>query len=468
MITDTPGGIQHTEERTALLIATLASFLAPFMGSSVNTALPTIGKEFAMDAVLLSWVTTSYLLTVAILLVPSGRLADIYGRKRVFISGITIYSIASVCSAFAHSAAHLIFYRILHGVGGAMIFSTGVAILTSVFPPEKRGRILGINVASVYFGLSLGPYLGGLLTEHLGWRSIFFSTLPLNCAVIVLTLARLPREWADARGERFDFQGALIYSLTIVAVMYGFSQLPNRTGVALVFAGILGALLFVKWESGIAFPLVTIDLFRDNRAFAFANLAAFINYSAAFATGFVLSLYLQYIKGFSPHQAGLILIAQPLVMAVLSPFAGRLSERLEPRIVASAGMSLLTVGLFLFVFLRSDTSVAFIVSTLVLHGIGFALFSSPNTNAVMSSVDKKFFGIASGMLGTMRATGMVFSMGIATMVFVLYIGRVEISPDHYTRFLESARVVFSILTVLSVVGVFASLSRPNTAAEAVW
>lgn len=421
-----------------------------------------------MDAVLLSWVTTSYLLTVAILLVPSGRLADIYGRKKVFASGILVYSVASICSAFARSAAELIFYRILHGVGGAMIFSTGVAIITSVFPSEKRGRILGINVAAVYFGLSLGPYLGGLLTEHLGWRSIFFSTLPLNLAVIVLTLTKLEGEWAEARGERFDLRGALIYSLTIVAVMYGFSRLPHGSGVGLIFAGILGALLFVKWESSVAHPLVTLGLFRDNRAFTFANLAAFINYSAAFATGFVLSLYLQYIKGFSPHQAGLVLIAQPLVMAALSPFAGKLSDRLEPRIVASAGMSLLTVGLFLFIFLTGRTSVRFIVATLMLHGVGFALFSSPNTNAVMSSVDKKLFGVASGMLGTMRATGMVFSMGIATMVFVLRIGRVEITPDCYVRFLESAKIIFSILTALSVIGVFASLARPRATDETVW
>lgn len=421
-----------------------------------------------MDAVLLSWVTTSYLLTVAILLVPSGRIADIHGRKKVFTFGILVYTVASVMSAFAHSAPELISYRILHGVGGAMIFSTGVPILTSASPPAERGRILGINVAAVYFGLSLGPYLGGLLTEHLGWRSIFFSTIPFNLAVIVLTATKLKSEWAEARGEEFDLRGALIYSLTIVALMYGFSRLPDAFGAGLIVAGVLGAVLFIKWESGLAHPLISISLFRKNRPFAFANLAAFINYSAAFATGFILSLYLQYVKGFSPHQAGLVLIAQPLVMAALSPFAGRLSDRLEPRIVASAGMSLLTVGLFVFVFLSDKTPVQCIIATLVLHGVGFALFSSPNTNAVMSSVDKKFFGIASGMLGTMRATGMVFSMGIATMVFVLNIGRVEITPDRYVRFLESAKIIFSILTALSVIGVFASLSRPRGTSESVW
>ena len=446
-------------KRSALVIVTLASFLAPLMGSSVNIALPSMGKEFSMDAVLIGWISTSYLLAAAMFLVPFGSIADIYGRKRVFTYGITIYTVASLFSAFSTSPMELISFRVLHGIGSAMIFSTGVAILTSVFPPGERGKVLGINVAAVYFGLSVGPFLGGVLTENFGWRSIFLAMVPLSILIIILIFLKLKTEWAEAEGEKFDFTGSAIYCLTIVSLMYGFSLLPKILGAGMILTGTLGILAFIQWEIKVENPIFDIKVFRKNTAFIFPNLAAFINYSATFATSFILSLYLQYIKGLSPQSAGLILISQPIVMAVFSPFAGRLSDRIEPRIVASMGMTLLASGLFLFVFLSKRSPFEFIVANLTLHGLGFALFSSPNTNAVMSSVKQKFFGVASGTLGTMRMTGMMFSMGIAMFIFALYIGRVEIIPEHYPQFLISIKLIFTIFTILCFSGIFASFAR---------
>jgi EmrB/QacA subfamily drug resistance transporter len=450
---------EPVHKTSALLIITLVSFLTPFMGSSVNIALPSIGREFAMDAVLLSWVSTSYLLAAAVFLVPFGSIADIYGRKRVFTYGMVLYIVATLLTPCSTSAIALLCFRALHGIGSAMIFSTGIAILISVFPPEERGKALGFNVAAVYFGLSAGPFLGGALTEYFGWRSIFLATLLPCVLVVILIFTKLKTEWAEAKGEKFDLVGSLIYCSTIISIMYGFSLLPEITGAGMVSVGILGALAFVKWEMRVESPVFAIDVFRHNRVFVFSNLAAFINYSATFATGFILSLYLQYIKGLSPQNAGLILISQPLVMAVFSPFAGRLSDRIEPRIVASTGMACLVIGLLLFIFLGEGSTLIFIIATLVLHGLGFALFSSPNTNAVMSSVEKRFLGVASGTLGTMRLTGMMFSMGITMLVFALYIGKVEITPEYYVQFLKSVRVIFVIFTVLCLSGIFASLAR---------
>jgi EmrB/QacA subfamily drug resistance transporter len=334
------------------------------MGSSVNIALPSIGKEFAMDAVLLSWVATSFLLAAAMFLVPSGRIADIHGRKRIFTYGILIYTVSSLLSAISTSAIILISYRVLQGIGGAMIFGTAVAILTSVFPPGERGKALGINVAAVYLGLSLGPFLGGFLTQHFGWRSIFLANVPLGLIIIVIIFWKLKGEWAEAKGEKFDFTGSIIYSLTLVAIMYGFSLLPAMSSAWLILIGVLGISAFVVWELRVESPVLNINLFRNNTVFAFSNLAALINYSATFAVTFLLSLYLQYINGLSPQNAGLILISQPVVMAIFSPFAGRLSDRIEPRIVASIGMALASVGLFLFTFLNEKTSLEFIIASL--------------------------------------------------------------------------------------------------------
>lgn len=340
-----------------------------------------------------------------------------------------------------------------------MIFSTGVAILTSVFPAEERGKALGINVAAVYLGLSLGPFLGGLLTEHFGWRSIFVLNVPLGLIIIAFIFWKLKGEWAEAKGEKFDITGSVIYSLMLVATMYGFTQLPDISGVWLIVIGVVGLVGFVKWEMKVKSPVLNIGLFRNNTVFALSNLAALINYSATFAVGFLLSLYLQYIKGLSPQNAGLILVAAPVVQAVFSPLAGRLSDRIEPRIVASAGMGLTSVGLVLLTFLGEKTSLGFIVASLVVLGFGFALFSSPNTNAVMSSVEKRFYGVASGMLATMRQVGMTFSMGMAMLLFALYIGRVQITPEYYSLFLRSVNVAFVIFASLCFAGTFASLAR---------
>ena len=446
-------------KRSALTVATLASFLTPFMGSSINIALPSIGEEFAMDAVLLSWIATAFLLASAMFLVPFGRIADIHGRKKVFTWGIVIFTISSLLCAFSTSGIVLICFRALQGIGSAMMFGTAVAILTSVFPIEERGKVLGFNVAAVYVGLSSGPFLGGLLTQHFGWRSIFFANVPLGLIVIFVVFWQLKNEWAEAKGEKFDLPGSIIYGLALVTAMYGFSLLPAMSGGLLILAGALGILTFIRWEMKAKSPVLNIALFRNNMVLALSNLAALINYSATFAVGFLLSLYLQYIKGLSTQEAGIILVSQPIVMAVFSPLAGRLSDRIEPRIVASMGMSLTTVGLFLLTFLNAETSLTFIVPSLIVLGFGFALFSSPNTNAIMSSVEKRFYGVASGMLGTMRLVGQMLSMGIAMLIFAVLIGRVQITPEYHAAFLSSVRVVFIIFTALCLGGVFASMAR---------
>ncbi len=408
---------RSVNQRTALLVTTTGSFLTPFMGSSVNIALPSIGREFAMDAVLLSWVSSSYILAAAMFLVPFGRIADIYARKRVLMWGMMIYTLSSFLCGISFSPLMLISSRVLQGIGASMIFSTGVAIVTSVFPEGERGKALGINVASVYLGLSLGPFFGGFLTEHLGWRSIFLINIPLGLIMVGSVRWKLQGEWAAARGEKFDFFGSVIYSLTLVAIMYGFALLPRESGEAVILLGVLGFWAFITWELKMKSPVLDINLFRKSRVFAFSNLAALIHYSATFGVGFLLSLYLQYIKGYSLLHAGSILALQPATQAALSPFAGRLSDKIEPQIVASMGMGFTVAGLSLLTFLRESTGLEFIFISLLLLGLGFALFSSPNTNAVMSSVEKTFYGVASGTLATMRMVGQMLSMGIASMLF---------------------------------------------------
>jgi EmrB/QacA subfamily drug resistance transporter len=446
-------------QRTALLVTTLDSFLTPMMASSVAVALPSIAKDFAMNAVQLGWVASAYLLAAAAFLLPFGRLADIHGRKKVFTIGTLLFGAASLMAGLAPNARIFLIARVLQGMGGAMVFGTSVAILTSVFPPKRRGWVLGINVAATYSGLSLGPFIGGMLTQYLGWRSVFIINFPLELVVLAALWLKMRQEWAECRGESFDWKGSLGYSLMLTAFMLGFTWLPGWRGGVMLLAAAAAFPLFIRWEMSSAYPIFQVRLVRGNTVFAFSNLAALVNYSATFAISFLLSLYLQYIKGFSPRTAGLILIAQPVVMALFSPLAGRLSDRLEPRVVASLGMGLCAAGLFAFACLGQASGLGFIVTALVLVGFGFALFSSPNTNAVMGSVEKKFYGVAASTLGTMRIVGQMLSMGIATLVFSLLIGKTQIAPACYPLFLKSVKVSFVIFSALCGAGVFFSLAR---------
>ena len=453
---------RQVSNKIVLLVVTIASFLTPFMGSSINIALPSIGKEFSMDAVSLAWVSTSYLLAATVFLLPFGRIADIYGRKRIFEYGIVIYTVFSLLTAVSTNSIMLISFRVFQGIGGAMIFGTGVAILTSVFPIKERGKALGINVSSVYQGLSLGPFLGGLLTQHFGWRSIFAINIPLGLVIITALFWKLKGEWAEAKGEKFDLSGSIIYGLAIIALIYGLSLLPAISGVAIISLGVIGAVAFAWWETRVSSPVLHMNLFKQNRVFALSNLAALISYSATFAVAFLLSLYLQYAKGFSPQGAGLVLVATPAMQVIFSPVAGRLSDRISPQILASIGMALTTIGLVLLSFLSLDTSIGFILLSLVILGFGFAFFSSPNTNAVMSSVEKRSYGVASATLATMRQVGMMLSMGIAMLLFSIYIGRIEITPEYYPIFVKSVKTAFIIFAVLCLGGTFASLARGKT------
>ncbi len=442
----------------ALLVATMANFLTPFMSSAVNIALPAIGAEFAADAILLSWIPTSFLLAAAMFAVPFGRISDIYGMKRIFLCGIILFTVSSLLSAVASSALSLILFRILQGIGSAMIFVTGLAIVTSVYPARERGKAIGINIAAVYVALSLGPVVGGVMTQHLGWRSLFYAMIPLGIVILGLTCWKVKNEWAECRGERFDWKGSLLFSIVLVMIIYGFSILPGPAGIVLVFLGIVGFSGFLIFELRVDSPVLNVRLFK-NRTFALSSLAALINFSATFAVVFLLSLYLQYIKGLDPQSAGLILVAQPVVMAIFTPIAGRLSDRFEPWKLASLGMALSMFGLFLFSLITAETGIAVVSTGLVILGLGFGLFASPNTSAIMGSVERKFYGVASAMVSTMRLLGQMFSMGLALMVFALFIGNAQITPVQYPALLDSIRTVFVVCTILCFAGIFASLAR---------
>jgi len=443
--------------KTILVTTSLGAFISPFLVSSVNIAMPAISNEFELSSTLLNWIPLSFTLSMAVFVMLFGRLADIVGRKKVLLFGVVLFTLASLVCAAAVSPVLLICARVLQGVGAAAITVTVVSILTSVFPAGSRGKALGLNVAMTYIGLSSGPYLGGLLVKYLGWRSIFIFTCAVGI-IVIIALLQLKQDWAEARGEKLDLIGSAVFGLALIGIIAGFSSIMEPSGPWLILAGIVLIIVFVYYENKISQPVLNISLLKDNRVVVFSALAALLNYSATYALSYLMSLYLQYVKGFEPSKAGLIMIAQPAVMAIFSPLAGLLSDKIEIQKVASIGMAITTLGLAFFIFIGGGTSILYIVIALVVLGLGFALFSSPNTNAIMSAVDKRYYGITSGIISVARTIGQTFSMGLASMVISIYIGNRPISGN-IPQLLASLKMVFIVQTILCFLGIFASLAR---------
>lgn len=450
------------EKRYLLVIAVLTSFAGPLMLSAVTIALPAIGTELSMNAIQLGWVAQSFSLTMAVFVIPFGRLADIWGRKKIFTIGLSIATVSTLLSALANSFLMLVSLRVLQGIGMSMLYSTSVAMLMSSYLPAERGRVLGINVAAVYSGISLGPVIGGILTQNLGWRSVFFLFVVLQVPALVLLLARIRTEWREARGEKFDIPGALLFAIMLFCLMYGFSLLPATLGIWTIAIGVIGLVAFIAWERKVASPIFNIQLLTRNRMFAFSNLTQMLFYVAVFASFISVSLYLQYVKGFSPQDAGFILLAQPVVQAVLSPIAGRLSDKVQPRVIVTAGVTTALVGLVLLLVATVNTALLFIIVSLVLLGVGLAFFAAPNTNAIMSSVERKHYGVASAMEMATRSVGMAFSMGILMLLFSLYLGTAQITPEYYTAFVDSFRMALIIFAGFCICCIVASSVRGKT------
>lgn len=453
--------MEWTKKQFSILaIVAVTSFMGTFLISSVNIALPAIEKSFSLNAVTLSWVITSFLLATAMFLLPVGRWGDMSGIRRLFKVGVVIFTLSSLACGFVQDGLWLIVFRYIQGFGAAFTSTTGPAILVSAFLPKYRGQVLGISVSAVYLGLAFGPFAGGFLTQYLGWRSIFFVASALGLLTTLIAFLFLGKDEASHhQTKKIDLKGTLFYMVGLVALVYGSSRIPHLSGWMLMGGGTLALVLFWLFESKSAFPVIDTRLFTHNRLFAFSNLAALINYSATFAIVFLMSLYLQKIQGLSPRYAGIVLIAQPAMMAIFSPLAGRLSDHLQPRYLTTIGMTMCTLGLAAFSMLSFTTPIWLIVLLLLWVGLGFALFSSPNMNTIMSSVNKSQLGLASGTAATMRVVGQITSMTIATLFFAGFMGSSAIESVPAGQFLKAVKWGFASFALISSAGIYFSYNR---------
>ena len=448
-------------KKDLLIVGILVSFLTPFVRSSINLALPALANEFDLSAVFLTWISTIYLLVNAILYIPFGRIGDIYGRKRIFQYGLIIFTVSSFISAFSTSGEMFLFIRIFQAIGNAMIFANLNAMISSAFPENERGRAFGLTSMGVFVGLIIGPILGGAITEVLGWRTLFYLDTVIGI-IAAYAITRFKHDWIDADGEKLDIIGSFLLGMSLIAIIYGLSEFTNNYSLFLVIAGIIGLSIFYLVEKRVAFPLINLDLF-NNKSFTFGNITAFINYGAFVSIGFILSLYLQYLKGYSPLTAGLIISIQSIMMVLVSPFAGRLSDKIDPGKVSTIGMLLTTIGIALMTLINFENASYLGAFSLIVFGAGIGLFYSSNTKVVMSAVDKKYFGVASATLSNMRSMGQIFGMGVVMIIISTILGNAQIIPTNYPELITSLKISLVAIAVLSAVGIFTSIFKdPNT------
>jgi len=443
-----------------LFVVSVVQFVIPFLMSSINVALPVIGREFNATAVQLGLVHTVQVLALVILLLPMGRFADIHGRKRIFTTGIIILGLSTLALAMVQSIQVFLILRFIQGIGAAMIFSTSLAILTSVFPPGRQGKAMGIAVSSVYAGMAIGPSIAGVIITQAGWRWIFIMIFFMKILVLTLTLTRLKGEWSSAEGEPFDWIGSLVFIGSLLVLIYGavhLTDMPPAKWIAL--AGLIGMVGFLRLEWKADYPLLDLHLLMENLLFTFSNLATFINYAAAFSFVFFFSLYLQFAKGLSPQAAGLVLVIQPAVQALLAPVAGRLSDTYPPSRIATIGMGLCTLALAISVVIDAGTPFSLIVIVLVLLGLSIGLFSTSNMTAIMGCVTSRHAGTAASMVATMRTGGMLFSTTVIAVILSVYMGEQPIADHTIGAFIKSMRAALILFSILSLAGTLFSMAK---------
>jgi MFS family permease len=454
--------VRNSQVSATIAVIVCSQFLNAFTGSALNVSIPAIGTDFSAAAADLGWLVTTYNMCTVALLLPLGRLADLTNRRAMFIIGLAILAVVAEISAFVPNLGGLIATRVLQGIGASCLFATGQAILVSAVDPKARGRAIGLTVAAVYVGLSVGPVIGGFVTHHLGWRYVFHLIAALGLINGTFAIWRLPRSTQQRPGNllrQMDLPGIALVTSAALLLTYGLTTLPSPPGIGCSAAGVLLLAGFILAERRAAEPLISEALWAGGQNFALSNLSALLSYAATFAVSYLLAIYLQQVRGLTADWTGLVLITSPAVQAVLSPWAGRAADRRSPFVLASTGMGLCAVGLVVFANLSEQTPLWLIIATLALIGAGFGLFASPNTTAIMSMARPSEYGIANAFVSMMRNLGMVISMAIITITVTQFFGRAAITDASADLITSTLRFCFAIFAGICVVGVFTSLGR---------
>lgn len=437
--------------RRVLAAACIMAFISPAMGMMVSLALVSMGNDLNVGAHSMSLIVTTFFVTSVIFLVPAARLSEICGKKKVVYVGLFIIVVFSLLASVSWDFASLLVFRSAMGIGTSFILTASVSLLTDVYPPGNRGTAFGLSTMFVYLGALTGPMLGGILTDALGWRSTFYIITPLALAAMLM-LANF-REGAPAsEGEPFDYKGSVVYGASIALIMYGVFTLPSLTSAVLIAVGLSLLPVFVRIEKTEKFPALRLTMF-SNKGYKSASVSLFLNYAAANAVVMMVSLYLQSVGALTASEAGMVMLIQPLFQVLISPFAGRYSDRLDWRILPTAGMLAAFVGLLVLSTLDIGTPLFVVVIALTFMGICHGLFGAPNTNVMMGLCGREESSASASVIAIMRQSGMMVALGIAMFMISVFMGSTDnLLPPNYPNFVSASRSTFLITAALALIG----------------
>ncbi len=442
---------QNSRARWLVMISVcLALFIVTLMVSASNIAIPSIARDLHADAVSVSWIPSALLWGSIIILLPSGRLADNKGRKKLYLIGCAGFSLVSLSVFFVQSIESLLVLRVFQGLSTAFIFATGLAIISSVFANSNRGMAIGITSSMVYLGLSCGPVIGGWITEHIHWKGVFWMPVPFMLLALALIIMNVKGDWKNEKAEPVDWYGSILFALSASAFFIGVSELPDPMHIVYAIIGIALFFVFVQHQKKAKSPLIHIQALTENKPLISSVYSSLLMYSANFPIVFLLSLYLQYIHDLSPSEAGSIILIQTMIMMVLSPISGRLSDSYGARIITTLGSAIFAMGFLILVWVDMDTSLAFIIFGLILLGVGFGLFSSPNNSSALGSVTKNKLSIASSIMNLSRTMGNMFSTAFVIMLTSIILGDATIQPENYPALLLVVQISFCISLALAL------------------
>ncbi len=439
-------------DRSGIVTWTVAvsQFAGPFMFSGVGVALPSIGRDLQVSGAGLGLIEGLYLGAAAALMLPAGRLGDKGDKNSLFTLGMAVFAVATLALAWVPSVALFIGVRGVQGAAAALVTATNMAILAESVPRGRLGAAIGITTGSVYAGLSAGPFVSGLITTHLGWRTMFLLSGLLLLASTVLAWAVLPRSWRSLR-MRFDWAGAALSAGAIVAVIVGAAEVgASPRGWALIAAGLVMLAAFLQVQKRAASPLVDLQMLAEAPVLSRALGVQYLTYAGAFGTSFLFSIHLQEAFGWTASAAGKLLMISPVLMALLAPACGRLADRLRPQMLAAFGVLAIVAGTAAAVFVDGDGPLALVVASLALHGVGFALFSTPNMTLIMGTAPRGRTAIAAAVAAQMRTLGMVTSMTIITVMLALMLGTEGLGEASLPGFLRAMRLALGAISVLSL------------------
>ena len=443
-------------ETSVILVSFITSFFAVFLSNGIIIGVPAIAQEFAMNNVIQNWVPTIFFLVVAVFTVPAGQISGKFGVKKTLLAGVVLYLLASVGACLSFSTETFLVFRILQGAGVAFLNVSAMAMVVQAVKPQNRGKALGFTVTGVYLATSLSPVICGFLVQNLGWRSMFYFVIPFLVLCILLMVLKIPGEWKTYEKDKIDKTGSILYGIGILAFIYGFTTLTTTNGLLITIIGIVMLIIFGAYELRQKSPVFNMNLFK-NKKFTSSNIAALCSYIAVMVITTILNYHFQYVRGWNAQMSGLILIITPIIMAIMAPNAGKLSDRIHPQKLAAIGMAIATVAMLILTFLTRDTPLYLVVVAMILQGFGMGLFSSPNMNAIMSSVPPKDAPTASASQATMRTIGQTMSLGLLTLVFAWVMGSLELAPQYASMIVQASQTICLICTVACVLAVFASL-----------